>query len=102
MWHRKHPVLLMSEYLMRYLNEKQSRNEFNENLYKQQYISLKNELIEKLKNDLQPEIEGLETIAESLSEVQKERIQRRITRIYKLLQKLGEQYGKNRYRFRYN
>lgn len=73
------------------LNDKADRrNEFNENLYKQQYISLKNELIEKLKNDLQPEIEGLETIAEALDEVQKERIQRRITRIYKLLQKLGE------------
>lgn len=66
------------------------RNEYNENLYKQQFLSLKRNLVEKLKKDLQLEIEGLEDIADTLSDAQKEKVQRRIGRIYKILQKVGE------------
>lgn len=66
------------------------RNEYNENLYKQQFLSLKRNLVEKLKKDLQLEIEGLEDIADTLSDAQKEKVQRRIDRIYKILQKVGE------------
>ncbi len=66
------------------------RNEYNENLYKQQFNSLKRSLVEKLKKDIQLEIEGLEDIADTLSDMQREKIQRRIDRIYKILQKIGE------------
>ena len=66
------------------------RNEYNENLYRQQFLSLKRSLVDKLKKDLQLEIEGLEDIADTLSDAQREKIQRRIDRIYKILQKVGE------------
>lgn len=66
------------------------RNEYNENLYKQQFLSLKRSLVDKLKKDLQLEIEGLEDIADTLSDAHKEKVQRRIDRIYKILQKVGE------------
>lgn len=66
------------------------RNEYNENLYKQQFLSLKRSLVDKLKKDLQLEIEGLEDIADTLSDAQREKVQRRIDRIYKILQKVGE------------
>lgn len=66
------------------------RNEYNENLYKQQFLSLKRNLVEKLRKELQLEIEGLEDIADTLSDSQKEKVQRRIDRIYKILQKVGD------------
>lgn len=66
------------------------RNAYNENLYKQQFLTLKRNLVDKLKKDLQLEIDGLEDIAETLTDAQKEKIQRRIDRIYKILQKVGE------------
>ncbi|MCI5790566.1 MAG: hypothetical protein MR239_01585 [Clostridiales bacterium] len=65
-------------------------NEYNENLYKQQFISLKRNFVDKLKKELQLEIEGLEDIADTLNETKKEKLQRRIDRIYKILQKVGE------------
>lgn len=66
------------------------RNEYNENLYRQQFLSLKRNLIEKLKKELHLEIEGLEDIADTLNNVQREKMQRRIDRIYKIIQKVGE------------
>lgn len=68
----------------------ENRNEYNENLYKQQYLSLKRNLVSKLQNDLRLELDGLEDIADGLDEVQKTKIQRRIDRIYKIIQKIGE------------
>lgn len=72
------------------LNKANDRNEYNENLYKQQFLSYKRNLSDKLKKELQLEIEGLEDISDTLSAVQKEKIQRRIDRIYKIIQKIGE------------
>ena len=66
------------------------RNEYNENLYKQQFVSLKRNFVHKLKTELRLEIEGLEDIAGSLGVTQSEKIHRRIDRIYKILQKEGE------------
>lgn len=68
----------------------EDRNEYDENLYKQQFVSLKRNLVEQLKKDLELEIEGLEDIADTLNDIQKEKVQRRIARIYKAIQKIGE------------
>lgn len=78
------------EDLKQLVSKVDNRNEYNENLYKQQFLDLKRNLVEKLKKDLQLEIEGLEDIADTLNDVQKVKIQRRIDRIYKILQKIGE------------
>ncbi len=67
-----------------------NRNEYNENLYKKQYESLKKGFIEKLKKDLKLEIQGLEDLADLLPDSSKSKIQRRIDNIYKILQKAGE------------
>ena len=67
-----------------------NRNEYNENLYKKQYESLKKGFIEKLKKDLKLEIQGLEDLADLLPDSSKIKIQRRIDNIYKILQKAGE------------
>ncbi len=67
-----------------------NKNEFNENMYEQQYRTLKKSLIEKLKKDLGLEIQGIDDIAENLTEAQRLKIQRRIDNIYKILQKIGE------------
>lgn len=72
------------------MHKADNRNEYNENLYKQQFLALKKSLIDKIKNDLKLEIDGIENIAENLSDVQRERIQRRLVRISKVLQKAGE------------
>lgn len=70
------------------LKKTKDLNEYNENLYKQQFISLKHNLVWSLKHDLSLEIEGLEDIADTLSDIQKEKIQRRIDRIYKIINKV--------------
>ena len=72
------------------INRTNDRNDYNENLYKQQFLTLKRNFIDKLKKELQLEIDGLEDIADTLAEVQKEKLQRRIDRICKILQKVGE------------
>lgn len=67
-----------------------NRNEYNENMYKQQFITLKHSFVEKLKKDLKLEMEGLEDIADNFEDAQKNKIYRRIDRIYKILCKAGE------------
>jgi len=67
-----------------------NRNEYNENLYKKQYETLKKGFIEKLKKDLQLEIQGLEDLADLLPDSSRSKIQRRIDNIYKIIQKAGE------------
>ena len=76
--------------LNRLLTETDNRNEFNENMYEQQFQSLKRSFIEKVKKGLKLEVDGLEDIAEGLDENQRKKIQRRIDNIYKFLQKMGE------------
>ncbi|MBO5223226.1 MAG: hypothetical protein J6C23_01775 [Clostridia bacterium] len=71
--------------------EKVNNNlEYLENLYQQQFATLKRGLVEKIKKELKLEIEGIEDIADSLSDIQREKIQRRITRICKIIERVGE------------
>lgn len=72
------------------LQKANDRNEYNENLYKQQYLSLKRGLVSKLKQDLQLELDGLKDIADTLNDTQRAKIQRRIDRIYKIILNIGE------------
>lgn len=76
--------------LEKLVTEIENRNEFNENLYRQQFFSLKRSLSEKLKKEIQLELDGLEDISDTLSDKQKEKVQRRIDRIYKIIQKIGD------------
>ena len=78
------------EQLKQDVSKSDNRNDYDRNLYEQKFISLKRNLVEKLKKDLRLEIEGLEDIAETLTDIQREKIQRRIARIDKILQKVGE------------
>ncbi len=81
---------LRIETLQKDLEAGTNRNEYNENLYKKQYESLKKGFIEKLKKTLKLEIQGLEDLVDLLPDSSKSKIQRRIDNIYKILQKAGE------------
>lgn len=76
--------------LQKDLEASSNRNDYNENLYKKQYESLKKSFIEKLKKELRLEIQGLEDLVDLLPDSSKSKIQRRIDNIYKILQKAGE------------
>lgn len=63
------------------------QNEFNENLYQKQYETLKTEFIKDLRKKLFLELQGLEDLSDSLSEEKKNKIQRRLENIQKILLK---------------
>lgn len=82
--------LALVESLQQDLNATNNRNDFDKNRYEQQYKTLKKTFVDKLKSDLKLDIQGIEDIADGLSESASLKIQRRIDNIYKTLQRNGE------------
>lgn len=66
-------------------------DEYNRNLYEQNFLSEKKKLMKRLNDELKLETEGLETVAQRLSDVDRERIERRIRRIFKILEKAEQE-----------
>ena len=65
-------------------------NDLNENIYNQQVASLESSILEELQEKLKLEIEGLETISNSLTGSAQAKLNRRIDNIKRIIQKLGK------------
>ena len=74
------------------INDKQNdRNEFEKNKYQQQAYAAKRTLVEQLTTALRFELEGIEEVADKLSDEKcRTKIHRRIDRIWQIIQKIGE------------